>query len=184
MRARSRRRPPDLHFTPALEARLRARGVGINRVTLHVGRRDVPAGQGRGYRRAQDACRMGQPFPARPLRRSTRQARRAAASSRSAPPRCGCWRARPQKTAPSRRLPARPRSSSRRAIVSAAVDLLLTNFHLPRSTLFMLVSAFSGLDTMQRAYAHAIAERLPLLFLWRRLPAVSGARRSRSRETG
>jgi S-adenosylmethionine:tRNA ribosyltransferase-isomerase len=39
-----------------------------------------------------------------------------------------------------------------------AVDLMLTNFHLPRSTLFMLVSAFSGLDTMKRAYAHAIAE--------------------------
>ena len=38
-----------------------------------------------------------------------------------------------------------------------AVDILLTNFHLPRSTLFMLVSAFSGLDTMQRAYAHAIS---------------------------
>jgi S-adenosylmethionine:tRNA ribosyltransferase-isomerase len=37
-----------------------------------------------------------------------------------------------------------------------AVDLLLTNFHLPRSTLFMLVAAFSGLDTMQRAYAHAL----------------------------
>ncbi len=39
-----------------------------------------------------------------------------------------------------------------------AVDLLLTNFHLPRSTLFMLVGAFSGLDTMRAAYAHAIAE--------------------------
>jgi S-adenosylmethionine:tRNA ribosyltransferase-isomerase len=39
-----------------------------------------------------------------------------------------------------------------------AADLLITNFHLPRSTLFMLVSAFSGLETMQRAYAHAIAQ--------------------------
>ena len=37
-----------------------------------------------------------------------------------------------------------------------AVDALLTNFHLPKSTLFMLVSAFSGLETMQAAYAHAI----------------------------
>ena len=36
------------------------------------------------------------------------------------------------------------------------VDRLLTNFHLPRSTLFMLVAAFSGLETMQAAYAHAI----------------------------
>ncbi|HYH71190.1 MAG TPA: tRNA preQ1(34) S-adenosylmethionine ribosyltransferase-isomerase QueA [Methyloceanibacter sp.] len=37
------------------------------------------------------------------------------------------------------------------------VDRMLTNFHLPRSTLFMLVAAFAGLDLMQRAYAHAIA---------------------------
>jgi S-adenosylmethionine:tRNA ribosyltransferase-isomerase len=33
----------------------------------------------------------------------------------------------------------------------------MTNFHLPRSTLFMLVSAFSGIDSMKAAYAHAIA---------------------------
>ncbi len=38
------------------------------------------------------------------------------------------------------------------------VDVLMTNFHLPKSTLFMLVSAFAGLDTMKAAYAHAIAD--------------------------
>jgi S-adenosylmethionine:tRNA ribosyltransferase-isomerase len=40
-----------------------------------------------------------------------------------------------------------------------AADLLITNFHLPRSTLFMLVSAFCGLERMRSAYAHAIAHR-------------------------
>ena len=39
------------------------------------------------------------------------------------------------------------------------IDGLMTNFHLPRSTLFMLVSALMGLDRMQQAYAHAIAAR-------------------------
>src|SRR5207342_2975881 len=39
------------------------------------------------------------------------------------------------------------------------VDRLLTNFHLPRSTLLMLVSAFAGVDAIRRAYAHAIAQR-------------------------
>jgi S-adenosylmethionine:tRNA ribosyltransferase-isomerase len=39
-----------------------------------------------------------------------------------------------------------------------AVDGLMTNFHLPKSTLFMLVSALMGLDTMKSAYAHAIDE--------------------------
>jgi len=39
------------------------------------------------------------------------------------------------------------------------VDRLLTNFHLPRSTLFMLVCSFSGLDLMRRVYAHAVEAR-------------------------
>jgi S-adenosylmethionine:tRNA ribosyltransferase-isomerase len=39
-----------------------------------------------------------------------------------------------------------------------AVDVMLTNFHLPRSTLFMLVAAFCGLEVMKRAYAHAVRE--------------------------
>ncbi len=38
-------------------------------------------------------------------------------------------------------------------------DGLITNFHLPKSTLLMLVSAFAGMDTIRRAYAHAVAQR-------------------------
>jgi S-adenosylmethionine:tRNA ribosyltransferase-isomerase len=38
-----------------------------------------------------------------------------------------------------------------------AIDLLLTNFHLPRSTLLMLVAALAGLDPIKAAYAHAVA---------------------------
>ena len=38
-------------------------------------------------------------------------------------------------------------------------DLLLTNFHLPRSTLFMLAAAFAGLERMRAAYAHAVRRR-------------------------
>jgi S-adenosylmethionine:tRNA ribosyltransferase-isomerase len=40
-----------------------------------------------------------------------------------------------------------------------AIDRFITNFHLPRSTLFMLVAAFAGLERMQHAYAHAMRER-------------------------
>lgn len=40
-----------------------------------------------------------------------------------------------------------------------AVDVLLTNFHLPKSTLFMLVSAFAGLENMKDAYKHAVDEK-------------------------
>jgi S-adenosylmethionine:tRNA ribosyltransferase-isomerase len=40
-----------------------------------------------------------------------------------------------------------------------SAEILLTNFHLPRSTLFMLVCAFSGIETMKRVYAEAIRER-------------------------
>ncbi|NOX55498.1 MAG: S-adenosylmethionine:tRNA ribosyltransferase-isomerase, partial [Planctomycetes bacterium] len=40
-----------------------------------------------------------------------------------------------------------------------AVDVLLTNFHLPRSTLLVLVCAFAGLEPVRRAYAEAVARQ-------------------------
>jgi S-adenosylmethionine:tRNA ribosyltransferase-isomerase len=40
-----------------------------------------------------------------------------------------------------------------------AVDCLITNFHLPKSTLLMLVSAFAGYERIKQAYAHAVQER-------------------------
>jgi S-adenosylmethionine:tRNA ribosyltransferase-isomerase len=57
------------------------------------------------------------------------------------------------------------------------VDALITNFHLPKSTLLMLVSAFAGTDSIRAAYAHAIAERYRFfsygdaMFLEKRPPA-------------
>ena len=69
-----------------------------------------------------------------------------------APPRCACSKAPPTRPGGSIRSRATRRSSSFRAVYG-----LITNFHLPRSTLFMLVSALMGLETMQAAYAHAIA---------------------------
>ena len=57
-----------LHFTPALEAALRGRGVGLQRADPACRGRDLSAGQGGGHLRAQDACRMGLDSPRPPQR--------------------------------------------------------------------------------------------------------------------
>ncbi len=85
--------------------------------------------------------------------------RPAAASSLSARPACAPSNERWQPTT------ARCASAGRDGIFITpgyrfkVVDRLITNFHLPKSTLLMLVSAFAGYDNISAAYAHAVAER-------------------------
>ena len=88
---------------------------------------------------------------------STPHAQRAAASSPSARRHCGCSKARPREDGTIQPFTGETSIFITPGYRFRAVDILLTNFHLPRSTLFMLVSAFSGLETMKQAYAHAIA---------------------------
>ena len=146
-----------LHFTDRLLAALDARGISRHFVTLHVGAGTFLPVKSRGHERASHARRVGRDHAQRPPRPSTRRAAPAAASSPSAPRRCACWRRRRPPTAASAPFAGETDLFITPGYRFKAVDLLLTNFHLPRSTLFMLVAAFSGLDTMQRAYAHAIA---------------------------
>ena len=144
-----------LHFTPGLEAALCARGVGLHRLTLHVGagtflpvKADDTAGHkmhaewGVISRETADALNAARAQGGRIVAVGTTSLRlleSAAAEDGTVEPFCG-------DTA----IFITPGYRFR------AVDILLTNFHLPRSTLFMLVSAFCGLEPMKRAYAHAI----------------------------
>jgi S-adenosylmethionine:tRNA ribosyltransferase-isomerase len=144
-----------LHFTPRLHEQLRDKGVAICQVTLHVG-----AGTFLPVKvEDTDAHRM--------------HAERGIVSEEAA----ACINA--ARTAGGRVIAIG--TTALRLLESAAaedgtmkawsgatdifitpgyrfkgVDALLTNFHLPRSTLFMLVSAFAGLERMKQAYAHAI----------------------------
>ena len=91
-RARSRRRPPACISREPLVARLAERGIGVHTVTLHVGAGTFLPVQGRGHRRAQDACRMGRTDASTSRPRSMRRAGQAGASSPSARHRCACLR--------------------------------------------------------------------------------------------
>jgi len=146
-----------LHFTPALSERLSARDIGINTVTLHVGAGtflpvktdDLETHKMHaewGTVSAETAARLNAARKAggRIVAVGTTSLR----LLESATADDGTVRAFADETAlfitPGYRF--------------KAVDILMTNFHLPRSTLFVLVAAFSGLDTMRRAYAHAVAQ--------------------------
>ena len=141
-----------LHFTPELMKRAARcwHFTGIRDAAC--GRRHLPAGEGRGHARPQDACRVGRGDGRHRASASRPRAPGAGASWRSARPRCACSKASGLE----------PFSGTTEIFITPgyrfrAVDLLITNFHLPKSTLFMLVSAFAGLERMRAAYAHAIA---------------------------
>ncbi|HVZ51171.1 MAG TPA: tRNA preQ1(34) S-adenosylmethionine ribosyltransferase-isomerase QueA, partial [Pseudolabrys sp.] len=144
-----------LHFTEGLLARLKQRGVAVHKVTLHVGAGTflpVKADDTEGHKmHAELAVLTAETATA--LNEARAKGGRIVAVGSTA------LRTLESAAGEDGRLKA---FAGETAIFITpgyrfkAVDLMLTNFHLPRSTLFMLVSAFSGLDTMQRAYKHAI----------------------------
>jgi S-adenosylmethionine:tRNA ribosyltransferase-isomerase len=144
-----------LHFTPKLEAALRERGMGIHKVTLHVGAGTflpVKAGDTSGHKMHAEWGAVS---------RHTADALNAARAEGGRIVAVGTTSLRLLESATAEDGTIEPFSGDTEIFITPgyrfrAVDILLTNFHLPRSTLFMLVAAFSGLDTMQHAYAHAI----------------------------
>jgi S-adenosylmethionine:tRNA ribosyltransferase-isomerase len=147
-----------LHFTPALAAALCERGVGIHMLTLHVGAGTfLPV-------KVEDteAHRMHAEWGT--ISAETAAALNAARAKGGRIVAAGTTALRLLESAAAEDGTIEPFAGETAIFITPgyrfrAVDILLTNFHLPRSTLFMLVSAFSGLDTMQRAYAHAIEQR-------------------------
>jgi S-adenosylmethionine:tRNA ribosyltransferase-isomerase len=145
-----------LHFTENLLARLKARGVSLHKVTLHVGAGTflpVKADDTEGHK-------MHAEFGS--VSRETTEALNAARAKGGRIVAVGSTALRLLETAAGDDGQLRAFAGDTAIFITPgyrfrAVDLMLTNFHLPRSTLFMLVSAFSGLDVMKRAYMHAIA---------------------------
>ncbi|HEX2477824.1 MAG TPA: tRNA preQ1(34) S-adenosylmethionine ribosyltransferase-isomerase QueA [Geminicoccaceae bacterium] len=145
-----------LHFTPQLMAALEQRGIQHAFITLHVGAGTfLPV-------KALDtgAHRMHAEWYAVPATTAARINAARAAGGRIVAVGTTVLRTLESIAAPDGRVP--PATGETRLFITPgyrfqAVDLLLTNFHLPRSTLFMLVAAFSRLERMRAAYAHAIA---------------------------
>jgi S-adenosylmethionine:tRNA ribosyltransferase-isomerase len=164
-----------LHFTPELLLKLRGQGIGLAYATLHIGLdtfRPVEEEEIEAHRihrewmslspdaaRAVNETRLGGgrviavgTTAVRALE-SAAQAALGCVPGEAAPPGAACgWRTVGAFTGETG-LYITPGHAFR------AVDALVTNFHLPRSTLLMLVSAFAGKELVDRAYAEAIAER-------------------------
>jgi S-adenosylmethionine:tRNA ribosyltransferase-isomerase len=143
-----------LHFTPALVARLAEYGVQLHRVTLHVGAGTFAPVRVDDTREHKMHSEWGS------IEAKTAEALNAVRDGGGRVVCVGTTSARIVESAADANERLRPFAGQTDIFITPGyrfrcVDALMTNFHLPRSTLFMLVSAFSGLKTMHAAYAHA-----------------------------
>jgi S-adenosylmethionine:tRNA ribosyltransferase-isomerase len=147
-----------LHFTPALLAALETRGIRRVTLTLHVGAGTFLPVRGDDIATHRIHAERGEITP---------DAAAAINAARSAGGRVvavGTTSVRLLETAVDDKGSIHPFAGDTELFILPghrfrAVDITLTNFHLPRSTLFMLVCAFAGTERMRAAYAHAIAAR-------------------------
>ncbi|HTV09475.1 MAG TPA: tRNA preQ1(34) S-adenosylmethionine ribosyltransferase-isomerase QueA [Candidatus Aquilonibacter sp.] len=163
-----------LHFTPEILSQLVAHGIEVTYITLHVGlgtfqpvrvenTRDIQL-HAESYTLAAEAARS--------LNEAYRSGRRIVAvgttTTRTLEHLARTFESAHGQLSPSNPLALQAHSGSTSLFLSPAADGddefklvrgLLTNFHLPESTLLMLVSAFAGRETVLRAYAHAVSER-------------------------
>jgi S-adenosylmethionine:tRNA ribosyltransferase-isomerase len=147
-----------LHFTPALLDRIAVRGVDWLTVTLHVGPGTflpVKVDDPRQHRMHAEWGVVPADVAARIIETRRRGGRVVAVGTTSL---------RLLESAAAETGAVAPFAGETRLFILPgyrfrAIDLLLTNFHLPRSTLLMLVAALAGLDRIKSAYAHAVAER-------------------------
>ncbi len=146
-----------LHFTPALMDKLAEGGIAAHAVTLHVGAGTfLPV-----KTEAVADHRMHPEFGEVPA--TTADALNAARAAGGRIVCVGTTSLRLLESAADEGGPIRPFNGETSIFITPGyrfrtADVLLTNFHLPKSTLFMLVSAFAGSETMRAAYAHAVAD--------------------------
>lgn len=146
-----------LHFTPELSGRLEQQGIARETVTLHVGAGTflpVTAQETSQHRMHSEQATLSE-TTAGNLNAMRKNGGRIVA--------VGTTSLRTLETAADVHGAIHPFAGETDLFIMPgyrfkSAEILLTNFHLPRSTLFMLVCAFCGLETMQRAYAEAIRE--------------------------
>ena len=145
-----------LHFTPRLLEQLQATGVTLQFVTLHVGAGTFLPVKTENLSEHRMHAEYGE------VDAGTAEALNAAKAAGGRIVCVGTTSLRLVESATGEDGIVRPFADETAIFITPgyrfrAADGLMTNFHLPKSTLFMLVSAFAGLDAMRGAYAHAIA---------------------------